>query len=37
MIQSYIIELDKELGYLKNASIELQALLEELEGSNNNE
>ena len=33
MIQNYIIELDKELEYLKNASIELQALVEELERS----
>lgn len=31
MIQSYIIELDKELEYLKNASIELKALNEELQ------
>lgn len=31
MIQSYIIELDKELEYLKNAVEQLKALNEELE------
>ena len=30
MIQSYIIELDKELDYLKNAAEQLKALNEEL-------